>query len=122
MQAQSSPAVSRDAVFWEPHTFKLGDHVRVRVSPECPEPGRLDPTNPEEWGWLSRDTGVIVAVADDRHRALFPQGHWYGVEMDDNRDLLAQIGVDVAARTDIAPSDWYAAVELDLIGGADARA
>lgn len=88
--------------------------MRVSVSPECREPGHLDPTNPEEWGWLDRDTGVVVCVADENHRQCFPGGHWYGVEMDDGRDLWARItGRRPADRVDVAPDDWYAASELE---------
>jgi hypothetical protein len=107
---------------WEPWQPAVGVRVRVRVSPECAEAGHLDPNNPEEWGWLSRDTGVVVAVGDARFRSYFPGGHWYAVEMDDHRDLRERVGCGVILDPDdITPNDWYSALELSPLDPGDDR-
>lgn len=99
---------------WEPHTFEVGDRVRIRVSPECQKTNHLDPLNPEEE--MDLDTGVVVSVGDARFRRIFPDGHWYGVVTDEWMLLIARIfgvGVFLEPVADRAPQDWYAAIELE---------
>ena len=120
MRVVPADVLAAPADVYEPWSPQVGQRVAVRVSPECPlaDGYHLDPANPEEHGWLERDTGTVVAVGDADFRATFPGGHWYGVELDDSRDLYGRVAVILGhplpsrAPEHITPDDWYAACEL----------
>lgn len=78
-----------DAEPWEPHVFKVGDRVRIRLSSECQlevlphaAGARHGLTGQKHPDFLNGRTGVVSVIDDIRAPEAVASGHRFLVDMD----------------------------------------